>query len=154
MPKPPTDSWRPRHRWIHHSPHSWNQTGALLLILCIHFSLVMVQKYTQSNGRRPFGLSMLIAGFDQDGSPRLYQTEPSGIFSAWKVWINYYYGHFHAWWMWLQANATGRSSKTVREFLEKNYTEEVAESEHETIKLAVKALLEVCPTSSKWCIDS
>ncbi len=44
----------------------------------------------------------------------------------------------------MQANATGRSSKTVREFLEKNYTEEVAESEHETIKLAVKALLEVC----------
>ena len=51
----------------------------------ISFSLGMVQKYTQSNGRRPFGLSMLIAGFDQDGSPRLYQTEPSGIFSAWKV---------------------------------------------------------------------
>ena len=28
---------------------------------------------------------MIIAGFDQDGTPRLYQTEPSGIFSAWKV---------------------------------------------------------------------
>ena len=43
-----------------------------------------------------------------------------------------------------QANATGRGSKTVREFLEKNYTDDVAESEHETVKLAVKALLEVC----------
>ena len=42
-----------------------------------------------------------------------------------------------------QANATGRGSKTVREFLEKNYTDDIAESEHDTIKLAVKALLEV-----------
>ena len=31
----------------------------------------------------------------------------------------------------------------MREFLEKNYTEETAGSEHETIKLAIKALLEV-----------
>lgn len=37
------------------------------------------QKYTQSNGRRPFGISNLIAGFDDDGTPRLFQTEPSGI---------------------------------------------------------------------------
>ncbi len=48
-----------------------------------------------------------------------------------------------------QANATGRSSKTVREFLEKNYTEEVAGSEKETIKLAIKALLEVVQSGSK-----
>jgi len=39
------------------------------------------QKYTQSNGRRPFGISTLIAGFDDDGSPRLFQTEPSGTLS-------------------------------------------------------------------------
>lgn len=42
-----------------------------------------------------------------------------------------------------QANAIGRSAKTVREFLEKHYTEEVADSDDETIKLAIKALLEV-----------
>jgi hypothetical protein len=35
---------------------------------------------------RPFGISTLIVGFDpNDTIPRLYQTEPSGIFSAWKV---------------------------------------------------------------------
>lgn len=43
----------------------------------------------------------------------------------------------------LQANAIGRSAKTVREFLEKHYTDEVADSDDETIKLAIKALLEV-----------
>lgn len=43
------------------------------------------QKYTQSNGRRPFGISALIVGFDDDGIPRLYQTDPSGTYHAWKV---------------------------------------------------------------------
>jgi 20S proteasome subunit alpha 4 len=42
-----------------------------------------------------------------------------------------------------KANATGRNNKTVREFLEKNYTEESIQSEEATIKLAVKALMEV-----------
>jgi len=89
------------------------------------------QKYTQSGGVRPFGISTLIVGFDPDGAPRLYQTDPSGTHSAWK------------------ANATGRNSKTVREYLEKNYTEEVVASYDGTIKLAVKALMEVVESGSK-----
>lgn len=36
------------------------------------------QKYTQSNGKRPFGISALITGFDEEGTPRLFQTDPSG----------------------------------------------------------------------------
>jgi len=89
------------------------------------------QKYTQSNGRRPFGLSTLIIGFDNDHTPRLYSTDPAGT-------------HFE--WM---ANAIGRSAKSVREFLEKSYTPEVAANERETIKLALKALLEVVQSGSK-----
>ena len=49
----------------------------------------------------------------------------------------------------LQANAIGRSAKTVREFLEKHYTEEVAANDKECIKLALKALLEVVQTGGK-----
>ncbi len=42
------------------------------------------QRYTQSGGVRPFGISTLIVGFDKGNQqPRLYQTEPSGIYSAW-----------------------------------------------------------------------
>jgi hypothetical protein len=46
-----------------------------------------------------------------------------------------------------KANAIGRSSKTVREFLEKNYKADASESD--TIKLAVKSLLEVVQTGAK-----
>ncbi|TRY74526.1 hypothetical protein TCAL_09200 [Tigriopus californicus] len=89
------------------------------------------QKYTQSSGRRPFGISCLLTGFDYDGTPHLYQTDPAGIYSEWK------------------ANAIGRSAKTVREFLEKNYNAEVATKEDDTIKLAIKALLEVVQQGGK-----
>ena len=51
--------------------------------------------------------------------------------------------------MLLQANAIGRSAKTVREFLEKHYSEEVSSTEKESIKLALKALLEVVQSGSK-----
>lgn len=81
------------------------------------------QKYTQRGGVRPFGISMLIAGCDSKGVPQLYQTDPSGTFSAWK------------------ANATGRNSTNIREFLEKNYSEDL--SEEDATRLAIKALLEV-----------
>jgi 20S proteasome subunit alpha 4 len=42
------------------------------------------QRYTQSGGVRPFGISTLVVGFDPGSKEaRLYQTEPSGIYSAW-----------------------------------------------------------------------
>ena len=34
---------------------------------------------------RPFGISTLIVGFDASGEASLYQTDPSGTYSAWKV---------------------------------------------------------------------
>jgi len=95
------------------------------------FIATLKQRYTQSNGRRPFGTSCLIAGFDMDGTPHLYLTDPSGTYTEW------------------QANATGRSAKTVREFLEKHYSEEAVSTEEGAIKLVVKALLEVVQSGAK-----
>ena len=92
------------------------------------------QKYTQSGGVRPFGVSTLIAGFDgpRDTVPRLYMTEPSGIYSSWS------------------AQTIGRNSKTVREFLEKNYNPtEPPATVDECVKLTVRSLLEVVQTGAK-----
>lgn len=91
------------------------------------------QKYTQSGGVRPFGISTLIAGFDpKDNTPRLYQTEPSGIYSSWT------------------AQTIGRNSKTVREFLEKNYDNDTPpESVEDCVKLTIRSLLEVVQTGAK-----
>jgi 20S proteasome subunit alpha 4 len=82
------------------------------------------QKFTQRGGVRPFGVTSLVAGFDGgDPQPKLFQTDPSGVFSAWK------------------AAAAGKNDKFVREFLEKNYKDGL--NREATIKLAIKALLEV-----------
>lgn len=86
------------------------------------------QRYTQSGGVRPFGISTLIVGFDPLGAPQLFQTDPSGTWSAWK------------------ANAIGRNSKTIREFLEKHYVET---SGKDTVKLAIRALMETVEAGSK-----
>jgi 20S proteasome subunit alpha 4 len=88
------------------------------------------QKYTQSGGMRPFGISTLVCGYDRHGL-HLYHTDPSGTFYAWK------------------ANAIGKNSKTVREYLEKNYNDEVAKDEEECKKLAVKSLLEVVESGGR-----
>jgi len=47
--------------------------------LMARFIARVQQKYTQKGGRRPFGISMLLVGHDQDGSPHLYTTDPSGM---------------------------------------------------------------------------
>jgi len=85
------------------------------------------QKYTQSGGVRPFGVSTFVLGFDA-GEPRLFQTDPSGTFSEWK------------------ANVVGRNSKAIREFLEKNYEDTEGRA---TQVLALKALTEMVEPSSK-----
>jgi len=89
------------------------------------------QKYTQRGGRRPFGISTLLVGQDADGSPHLYQTDPSGTYSEWT------------------ANAIGRNSKTVVEFLEKHHNNPETTNEKAAVRLAITALLEVVESGAK-----
>ena len=42
-----------------------------------------IQRYTQSGGVRPFGVALVIAGVDPDGTPRVFETDPSGTPYEW-----------------------------------------------------------------------
>jgi len=93
----------------------------------------VMQEATQSGGVRPYGVSLLIAGWDEGilpedeiesivteegekkltgktggilkGGPMLYQVDPSGSYFPWK------------------ATAIGKSATSAKTFLEKRYTE-------------------------------
>jgi len=68
----------------------------------------VMQEYTQSGGVRPFGVSLLIAGWDEDEDvPFLYQCDPSGAYFAWK------------------ATAIGKNHINGKTFLEKRYSEKL-----------------------------
>ncbi|XP_014281822.1 proteasome subunit alpha type-7-1 [Halyomorpha halys] len=110
--------------------HRLTLEDAVSISYITKFVAELKQKYTQSSGRRPFGISCIIGGFDPDGSPHLFQTEPSGVFYEWK------------------ANVTGRGDKIVKEFLEKNKVMKL-DSEDSVLKLAMKALLEVVQPDKK-----
>mmetsp|Transcript_14129 Transcript_14129/g.19324 ORF Transcript_14129/g.19324 Transcript_14129/m.19324 type:complete len:238 (-) Transcript_14129:156-869(-) len=67
----------------------------------------VMQEYTQSGGVRPFGVSLLVAGVDGDGTPRLYQVDPSGAYFGWK------------------ATAIGKNYVNAKNFLEKRYQDDM-----------------------------
>lgn len=75
--------------------------------LVIRIAAVM-QEYTQSGGVRPFGVSLLVAGWDHDlHRAFLYQCDPSGTYFPWK------------------ATALGQNSQNGKSFLEKRYNEQL-----------------------------
>ncbi|GLD95735.1 hypothetical protein PINS_up016744 [Pythium insidiosum] len=66
----------------------------------------IMQEFTQSGGVRPFGVSLLFAGYDDDG-PQLYQIDPSGTYFGWK------------------ATAIGKNAESAKTFLERRYNEDM-----------------------------
>jgi len=66
----------------------------------------VMQEYTQKGGVRPFGVSLLICGWN-DEKPYLFQCDPSGSYFAWK------------------ATAIGKNFVNGKTFLEKRYTDGV-----------------------------
>jgi 20S proteasome subunit alpha 2 len=81
----------------------------------------VMQEYTQSGGVRPFGVSLLVCGWDKSG-PKLYQCDPSGAFFAWK------------------ATALGKNYVNSKQFLEKRYKEDL--ELEDAIHTAILALKE------------
>eukprot|EP00800_Vazella_pourtalesii_P010820 TRINITY_DN26322_c0_g1_i1.p1 TRINITY_DN26322_c0_g1~~TRINITY_DN26322_c0_g1_i1.p1 ORF type:complete len:247 (+),score=59.98 TRINITY_DN26322_c0_g1_i1:42-743(+) len=65
-----------------------------------------MQQYSHSRQVRPFGVSLLIAGWNQD-RPYLFQCDPSGAYFPWK------------------ATALGKNYINGKTFLEKRYNDEL-----------------------------
>jgi len=68
----------------------------------------VMQDATQRGGVRPFGVSLLVAGWDEGRGATLYQVDPSGSFWAWK------------------ASAIGKNQVNAKTFLEKRYSDDIS----------------------------
>eukprot|EP00850_Spirogloea_muscicola_P006336 SM000030S11345 [mRNA] locus=s30:220156:221895:- [translate_table: standard] len=65
------------------------------------------QGYTQFGGLRPFGVSFLFAGWDQNFGFQLYQSDPSGNYGGWK------------------AAAIGANNQAAQSILKQDYKEDM-----------------------------
>ncbi len=102
--------------------HRVSFDGAVDIIEVVKDVSDLKQLCTQSGGLRPFGVSLMIAGIDNEG-PKLYVTEPSGIYFGFK------------------ATAMGEGDSEILEVLNKEYKETMKIDE--AISLAVKSLKKV-----------
>jgi len=68
----------------------------------------IMQQATHSGGVRPFGVSLLVAGWDVNRGSTLYQVDPSGSYWAWK------------------ASAIGKNMVNAKTFLEKRYNDDIS----------------------------
>jgi len=79
------------------------------------------QLYTQYGGLRPFGVSMLYAGWDKTHGFQLYQSDPSGNYNGWK------------------ATCIGTNEKSATSLLKQEYKEETIPLSA-ALQLAIKVL--------------
>uniref|UniRef100_A0A061QSZ7 Proteasome subunit alpha type n=1 Tax=Tetraselmis sp. GSL018 TaxID=582737 RepID=A0A061QSZ7_9CHLO len=78
------------------------------------------QGYTQFGGLRPFGVSLLYAGWDEHHGFQLYHSDPSGNFGGWK------------------ATAVGANHQAAQNILKQDYKEGC--SLEEAVKLVIRVL--------------
>ncbi|KAK7195988.1 proteasome alpha 3 subunit [Novymonas esmeraldas] len=85
------------------------------------------QLYTQYGGVRPYGVSLLLAGWDRYYGYQLYSTEPSGDYSAWS------------------AYAIGQNDQVAQSLLKKDWREGM--SLHDGMLLALRVLSKTMDTA-------
>lgn len=86
------------------------------------------QGYTQYGGLRPFGVSILYAGYDAHHQFQLYHSDPSGNYSGWK------------------ATCVGNNNGTATSLLKQDYKEEITLAE--ATGLALKVLSKTMDSTS------
>jgi len=86
------------------------------------------QGYTQFGGLRPFGVSFLVAGYDENHGFQLYHTDPSGNFSGWK------------------AYAIGLNNNTAQQIMRQDWNAEL--NLQQSLELAAKVLTKTMDTAN------
>lgn len=86
------------------------------------------QGYTQYGGLRPFGVSILYAGYDDHHHFQLYHSDPSGNYSGWK------------------ATCIGNNNGTATSLLKQDYKEDMGIQD--AMALAVKVLSKTMDSTS------
>jgi len=86
------------------------------------------QGYTQFGGLRPFGVSFLMAGYDEHHGFQLYHTDPSGNFSGWK------------------AYAIGLNNNTAQQIMRQDWNEDM--KLNDAVELAAKVLVKTMDTAT------
>jgi len=81
---------------------------------------------TQRSGKRPYGVGLLVVGYDETG-PHLYNTEPSGVFNEYV------------------AMSIGSRSQAARTYLERTFESYADATEDDLINHALLALKESAP---------
>lgn len=104
-------------QYIAHDHHTKYQMPIDTLVMVKEIANIQ-QHYSQSGGLRPFGVSLLVGGFEQ-GKAHLFQTTPSGMY------------------MKFLARSVGSHAQKVNEYLEKEYKDNL--TIEKGVELAVKA---------------
>jgi len=87
------------------------------------------QAYTQYGGLRPFGVSMLYAGWDKTFGFQLYKSDPSGNYNGWK------------------ATSIGANYQAATSLMKQEYKEESI-SLAAALQLAIKVLTKTCDSTT------
>jgi len=87
------------------------------------------QAYTQYGGLRPFGVSMLYAGWDKTHGFQLYQSDPSGNYNGWR------------------ATCIGANNQSATSLMKQEYKEEIIPLD-QALQLAMKVLTKTCDATS------
>jgi 20S proteasome subunit alpha 6 len=93
------------------------------------------QVNTQTYGKRPYGVGLLVAGCDETG-PHLFEFMPSGL-------VQEFLG-----------GAIGARSQSARTYLERNFEEFSDASKEELVEHGLKALRDSLPQDKELTIDN
>jgi len=96
--------------------------------MCVHDTCNYTQAFTQYGGLRPFGVSMLWAGYDTRDGFCLFHSDPSGNYAEW------------------QATAIGNNAKSAQSILKEDFKEDMTRDE--AIDLCIKILTKTMDSPS------